>query len=546
MRLAQAAAIILLAAIVLPSLPGAPAAAEGERPVSLTAIPPPGGETETESVVLSARIASDNVELPGQPITFYIVTTVFGERLMKVGEAISDFGGTASVVYSPTWTGDHTVVAHFDGAGEYAEAETSFHFDAIEAESAYEPAVFGLEPIRAALPFGVGLAVLVIWGALGFALVNTVIGVRAAGRAEPQPVAATAAVFIPPSPPSEQSDATKRLAMIVAVLVVVLGVPLIWATLRVTQETDEDQVVVDGSVPGHDHVDVVPGEPLPVTLVQSVQTVEFDENGQPTPGSIPVPADLGITAGRVRILDSTGGRIVTVSPDGELIPIQQGTGVDGTTLKGSQAMSALGERLFIANATGDRIAVVDESGLIEGSILPALPAGANPISIAGIVASHTGRMWLSDVANHRVILIDSHGGFELVVGTGGPASGEEGFNSPTGVALDEDENLYVSDTGNGVVKKYSPLGVLLQVIGEGRLQEPQGVTVSNSGRIFVADTAARNVSIFAPDGSLLGTVTDPGFEEPHIVRVDDDELYVLDTLAGMLVFQALPEQVSAP
>jgi sugar lactone lactonase YvrE len=288
------------------------------------------------------------------------------------------------------------------------------------------------------------------------------------------------------------------------------------------------------------------GQPLPATLVRSVQTVTFDENGQPTPGSVPIPADLAITAGRVRILDSTGGRIVTVAPDGELVPIQQGRGVDGTSLKGSPAMSSLGERLFVVSASGDRIVVVDESGLIEGSLVPSLPAGQDPVVVSGIAVSDDGGIWLSDAANHRVLLLNGRGEFELVIGEGVASSSDQGFDTPTGLAIDEDGNLYVSDTGNHVVKKYSALGVLLQVIGEGNLDTPQGVTVSADGRIYVSDTAARQVSAFAPDGSYLGSITDPNLQEPHIVRTYGDDLYVLDSVAGMLVFRVSEAQVSAP
>ncbi|MDO8616388.1 MAG: hypothetical protein Q7T33_11750 [Dehalococcoidia bacterium] len=547
MRVAGSA--ILVAAVVLCLRTAAvPVLADGDRPISLIALPPEAGETAHESVVLSAQIESDEGPVGGLSVNFYIVTTVFGERLMKVGEALSDASGTVSVVYRPTWTGDHTVVAHFDGASGYAAAETSFHFDAQVAESAFEPADFGLNPIRRVLPFAVGMAVLVVWASLGFALVNTAMGIRSAARAAPVPSpvqASTYPVFIPP-PPVAQDQTARRLAMVVALLVVVAGVPLIWFTLNVSDRGHETGVVADGLIPGDHHTEPVAGQPLPATLVRSVQTVKFDENGQPTSGSVPIPADLAITAGRVRILDSTGGRIVTVAPDGELIPIQQGRGVDGTSLKGSPAMSSLGERLFVVSARGDRIVVVDESGLIEGSIVPSLPAGQNPVAVTGIALSDTGRIWLSDAANHRVLLLNGRGEFELVIGEGVASSSDQGFDTPTGLAVDEDGNLYVSDTGNRVVKKYSSLGILLQVIGEGRLETPQGVTVNAAGRIFVSDTAARQVSVFAPDGSHLGSITDPNLEEPHIVRTDGDDLYVLDSLAGMLVFRVLEAQVSVP
>jgi sugar lactone lactonase YvrE len=144
------------------------------------------------------------------------------------------------------------------------------------------------------------------------------------------------------------------------------------------------------------------------------------------------------------------------------------------------------------------------------------------------------------------LLLNGSGEFQLAIGSGAPASAEDGFDSPAGLAVDEDDNLYVSDTGNGVVKKYSPLGILLKTIGQESLRAPHGVSVDLLGRIFVSDFGERQVSVFSPDGSALGTIRDPGFEEPHVVRTDGNELYVLDRLAGMLVFEADAVQAAVP
>jgi DNA-binding beta-propeller fold protein YncE len=538
-----AGCVVLVLAVALCVLAPPPEArADDDLPITLTALPPEGGKTEHESVVLSAQLESDDEPVGGLLVNFYIVTEVFGERLMNVGSAVSDAGGAVSVVYRPTWTGDHTVVAHFNGGDGYAASETSFHFDALVAESAFERADFGLNPIRRWLPVAVGIAVLAVWLSVIFALVSTVMAIRTAVRTAPVEALELPPFIPPPSPP--QGDAAKRLTIAVSVLVVLAGLPLLWFAVRVSDRGDDNQVT-DGSIPGDQVAPIT--EQLPATLVRSVQTASFDENGQPEPGSVTLPADLAITAGRVRILDSTGGRIVTVSPDGKLIPIQQGQAADGTTLKGSPAMASLGSRLFVVSARGDRIAVVDESGLIEGSIIPALPAGHDPVAVAGVAVSDTGRIWLSDAANHRVILLNNQGEFELVIGQGAATTDDEGFNTPTGLASDADGNLYVSDTGNGVVKKYSPLGVLLQIIGKDRLESPEGVTVSPaSGRVFVSDSLARQVAVFEADGSYVGSITTAEFEEPRIVRTAGDDLYVLDSLAGMLVFRTTEEQVSQP
>jgi sugar lactone lactonase YvrE len=540
MRIARAGTVIFITAVILA---GTPALADGGQAVSLTPLPPPGGESHHESVVLAVRLDSADGAAGGLPVSFYIVTAVFGERLMKVGDGISDASGIVSVIYRPTWTGEHVVVAHFSGAHGYGPADTSFRFDAKVAASAYHPAEFGLAPVRSALPLAVGAAVLVIWGVLGFALVSTAMGIRSAARAAPAAAMLPSAfsAYIPPPMPAPP-ERTRLLAVLVAVLVVAAGLPLIWLTLRVADESGEQVVPAPTAAPGG-HLPPVYSDPLPFTLVRTVQTLVFDDNGQPAPGSIALPTDLGIAAGRVRILDSANGRIVTVAPDGSLIPIQQGRGIDGTTVRGTAALASLGERLFVVSATGDRIVVIDESGLIEGSLLLTLPPGAVPAAIAGIAVSSEGRIWLSDAANHRVILLNGRGEFQLVLGEGVPSSADDGFNSPGGLAVDHDGNLYVSDTANRVVKKYSPLGVFLLAMGEHRLEGPRGLTIGDDGRIYVADATARRVHVIAPDGSYLGAVIEEAFQEPRAVRTFGGSLYVLDSLAGMLVLQPEEEAV---
>jgi sugar lactone lactonase YvrE len=76
------------------------------------------------------------------------------------------------------------------------------------------------------------------------------------------------------------------------------------------------------------------------------------------------------------------------------------------------------------------------------------------------------------------------------------------------------------------------------VIGEGDLVSPQGVAVTAEGRIFVADSGTHGVSVFGPSGAYIGSIRDSAFQEPHVIRMFGEDLYVLDTLAGMMVFRA--------
>ncbi|MEK7248109.1 MAG: hypothetical protein AAB092_06510, partial [Chloroflexota bacterium] len=107
-------ALILATAFVGLRFAG-PALADDATGVTLEVLPVPAAAPGQNSVVLAARLMNGDEPVAGVPVTFYVVTTVFGERLMKVGEALSDATGTASLLYRLTWEGDHTAVARFAG-----------------------------------------------------------------------------------------------------------------------------------------------------------------------------------------------------------------------------------------------------------------------------------------------------------------------------------------------------------------------------------------------------------------------------------------------
>jgi DNA-binding beta-propeller fold protein YncE len=93
--------------------------------------------------------------------------------------------------------------------------------------------------------------------------------------------------------------------------------------------------------------------------------------------------------------------------------------------------------------------------------------------------------------------------------------GQAKFNFPAAIAIDKDDNLYIADTQNHVIRKITPEGTVTTVAGmHGRTGlrdgaagsalfcEPSGIAVDGSGVIYVADTG--NHLIRKIDG---GTVT---------------------------------------
>ncbi len=95
------------------------------------------------------------------------------------------------------------------------------------------------------------------------------------------------------------------------------------------------------------------------------------------------------------------------------------------------------------------------------------------------------------------------------------AKDEAKLFSPTNMAIDEEANIYVSDTGAFRVQKYNAKGEFLMTIGShgdspGQFARPKGIAVDKEGKVYVSDAAFENVQIFDKEGKLLLFFPDAG------------------------------------
>lgn len=87
-----------------------------------------------------------------------------------------------------------------------------------------------------------------------------------------------------------------------------------------------------------------------------------------------------------------------------------------------------------------------------------------------------------------------------------------GFNSPDDIYIDDQDVVYIADTGNGRIFIYNPKTRESRTIGEGILGQPTGVFVDKEYDIYVADAQHNVVYWFKPDGTLVKTYHRP--DEP--------------------------------
>jgi sugar lactone lactonase YvrE len=95
------------------------------------------------------------------------------------------------------------------------------------------------------------------------------------------------------------------------------------------------------------------------------------------------------------------------------------------------------------------------------------PRGANGLAFDAA----SGSLYATDATNHVVVRIAPSGEASVIAGKIGESGNADGigdgarFHSPTGLTIDSAGNLYVADTGNDLVRKITPQGVVSTVAG---------------------------------------------------------------------------------
>ena len=177
------------------------------------------------------------------------------------------------------------------------------------------------------------------------------------------------------------------------------------------------------------------------------------------------------------------------------------------------------------------------------------PLGLN--APRAIAAGQNGDIYVADSRNHRILHIGADG--SLLSEWGTFADQQSGnapigtFNEPWGVAVGPDGSVYVSDTWNHRVQKFTKDGKPVKMWGQygqptpdipeskSSFWGPRGIAVNSKGEVFVADTGNKRIVVFDSGGKYItefGTAgLDPGqFDEPVGVAVaEDGTVYVTDT-----------------
>ena len=183
----------------------------------------------------------------------------------------------------------------------------------------------------------------------------------------------------------------------------------------------------------------------------------------------------------------------------------------------------------------------------------------------GLVIDSAGNVIVADFGNNTIRRITPAGVVTTLAGTAGVRGAANGtgaaasFNSPVGVALDAAGNIYVADSGNQLIRKVTPAGVVTTYAGvagtagsadgpaaSATFRGPSGVAVDTAGNVYVGDSnnatirkidTSAVVSTAAGRAGITGSTDGSAalFNNPNGVVADaTGNLYVADSANGTI------------
>jgi DNA-binding beta-propeller fold protein YncE len=174
---------------------------------------------------------------------------------------------------------------------------------------------------------------------------------------------------------------------------------------------------------------------------------------------------------------------------------------------------------YVSDAVAGAVFVFDKTDtltVILGRELKIKPAG---------LAVRGNRCYVADAAGNQVVVMDKKTGQEILrMGKRGEQQGE--FRSISGLALDEQENVYVTDRLLARVTKFDKNGIFLQDVGKlsaslSNFVRPKGIALDKQRRFWVVDSATEVGKIYDEQGQLLLFFGMPGAEPGNMLLPAD-------------------------
>jgi streptogramin lyase len=254
------------------------------------------------------------------------------------------------------------------------------------------------------------------------------------------------------------------------------------------------------------------------------------------------PMDTGFTLGTssVGVGPTPGSRSVLLSGTGawtatanaSWLHIAVASGANGQTFTFS----------FDANSGATRAGTITfNSGALTLTVTQS-PPGYIPAGVAtqlvstgltnpsGLAADAAGNLFIADTGNNAIKKwTASTQQLTTLVSTG--------LSNPSGIAVDASGNVYIADTGNNAIKEWKASTQQVVTLLSAGLSDPDGVAIDGAGNLYIADNNNNAIKELSASTQQVTTLVSSPNMHPAAVAVDSsgNVYYAIDTYSGLVM-----------
>jgi sugar lactone lactonase YvrE len=196
--------------------------------------------------------------------------------------------------------------------------------------------------------------------------------------------------------------------------------------------------------------------------------------------------------------------------------------------------------IYFSDRGNNRVRKIDEAGVITtiagggtGGTGDGGPATAAVFNGPGYLKfDRFGNLYVSDLFNNRIRMINTSGIISTIAGTGvgintgdGGQATAAGVNNPYGIVFDNAGNLYFTEYDGNRVRKINTTGIITTIAGNdtagfrgdsglainAEVNHPDDIAIDASGNLYITDQGNQRVRRITTDG-IINTVAGNGID----------------------------------
>jgi DNA-binding beta-propeller fold protein YncE len=194
------------------------------------------------------------------------------------------------------------------------------------------------------------------------------------------------------------------------------------------------------------------------------------------------------------LVDEDRGRAGLFSADGVIVTFLEAPG----TFRASGVAIGPGMTVYVLDTDGGAVYRFESTGRLAGEAYSS-PGGERLVALC---FDKLGTAYLSDAEGDEILVLDS--AYALGKRWGGFGTGPGMFVDPAGLDVDEENRVYVCDSGNSRIQVLDQWGAVVAVWplqGDGPRPAPEAIAVDGWGNSFVNDGGCRCLRVLDASGA---------------------------------------------